>query len=71
MYDLYLAEEDLSDFDIELPPLDRKRRVAECGFLNLAIIKKSFVNRRLSLQSWKQNIRMYVNFLKLIVICKS
>ena len=47
-YDLYLAEEDLVDFDTELPPQDRRRRVAECGFSNLAMVKRTAANRQSS-----------------------
>ncbi|CAK5081492.1 unnamed protein product [Meloidogyne enterolobii] len=60
LYDLYLAEEDLSDFDTDLPPQDRRRRVADCGFPNLAIVKRSLVRRRSSQQSRKLVVRIYL-----------
>nr|CAD2208096.1 unnamed protein product [Meloidogyne enterolobii] len=60
LYDLYLAEEDLSDFDTDLPPQDRRRRVADCGFPYLAIVKRSLVRRRSSQQSRKQTVRIYL-----------
>nr|CAD2149139.1 unnamed protein product [Meloidogyne enterolobii] len=60
LYDLYLAEEDLSDFDTDLPPQDRRRRVADCGFPNLAIVKRSLVRRRSSQQSRKLTVRIYL-----------
>lgn len=38
LYSLYLAEENM-EYDVELPPQDRHRRVAECGFPVLALVK--------------------------------
>uniref|UniRef100_A0A914LIR1 Sin1 middle CRIM domain-containing protein n=1 Tax=Meloidogyne incognita TaxID=6306 RepID=A0A914LIR1_MELIC len=60
LYDLYLAEEDLSDFDTDLPPQDRRRRVADCGFPYLAIVKRSLIRRRSSQLSRKQTVRIYL-----------
>ncbi|KAI1708575.1 SAPK-interacting protein 1 (Sin1), middle CRIM domain-containing protein [Ditylenchus destructor] len=41
-YSLYLAEDNL-DYDTELPPQDRHRCVADCGFPVLAMVKNSDV----------------------------
>uniref|UniRef100_A0A183BLF0 Anaphase-promoting complex subunit 1 n=1 Tax=Globodera pallida TaxID=36090 RepID=A0A183BLF0_GLOPA len=48
-YDLFLAEEDSLEFDTELPPQDRRRLVADCGFIALAMVERSaWKSRRLS-----------------------
>lgn len=57
-YDLYLAEEDLEDFDTELPPQDRMRRVVDCGFPTLAMVRRSAVLRRPSQRMLQHQINM-------------
>ncbi|KAL3078086.1 hypothetical protein niasHT_036969 [Heterodera trifolii] len=39
-YDLFLAEEDSMELDTELPPQDRRRLVADCGFPALAMVAR-------------------------------
>lgn len=60
-YDLYLAEEDLQEYDTELPPQDRRRRVADCGFPNLAMVKRAVVaGRRHSQRVHLHQIHIYL-----------
>lgn len=47
-YDLFLAEEDSLEYDDELPPQDRRRRVADCGFPALALVARGRPSRRSS-----------------------
>uniref|UniRef100_A0A914I351 Sin1 middle CRIM domain-containing protein n=1 Tax=Globodera rostochiensis TaxID=31243 RepID=A0A914I351_GLORO len=48
-YDLFLAEEDSLEFDTELPPQDRRRLVADCGFTALAMVERG---------AWKSSRRL-------------